>query len=197
METASPVPVRKRSRMLYVVLGCVAAVIVLVIVIASRPTEFHVERSLTMSASPERVFAEVNDLHQWDAWSPWAKLDPNMKKGFEGPQAGAGAVYHWDGNGEVGAGNVTIAESQPHERIAIRLVMTRPFQCQNAVEFTFRPEGDRTTVTWGMDGRNNFISKAMGLVMNMDRMVGGNFEQRLQSLKTIVEAPDAKSESAL
>ncbi len=192
METTSPVPVRKRSRMLYLLLGFAAVVLVLAVVISLRPSDFHVERSLAMAAPPARVFEEVNNLHQWEAWSPWAKRDPNMKKSYEGPEAGAGAVYHWDGNAEVGAGNVTIAESQPDERIGIRLVMVRPFACDNAVEFTFKPQGDQTVVTWGMDGKYNFITKAMGLFMSMDRMIGGDFEQGLTSLKTIVESPGAR-----
>lgn len=178
--------------MLYVLLGFAAVVVVLAIVISLRPTDFHVERSLAMAAPSARVFEEVNNLHQWEAWSPWAKRDPNMKKSYEGPEAGAGAVYHWDGNSEVGAGNVTIAESQPDERIAIRLVMVRPFACDNAVEFTFKPQGDQTVVTWGMDGKYNFITKAMGLFMSMDRMIGGDFEQGLTSLKAIVESPGAR-----
>lgn len=192
METTGPAPVRKRSRMLYVLLGFAAVVAVLAVVISLRPSEFHVERSLAMSAPPARVFEEVNNLHQWEAWSPWAKRDPNMKKSYEGPEAGAGAVYRWDGNAEVGAGNVTIAESQPDERIGIRLVMVRPFACDNAVEFTFKPQGDQTVVTWGMDGKYNFITKAMGLFMSMDRMIGGDFEQGLTSLKSIVESPGAR-----
>jgi uncharacterized protein YndB with AHSA1/START domain len=191
METTTPVPVRKRSRMFYVLLGFAAVVVVLAVVISLRPSDFHVERSLTMAASPARVFEEVNNLHQWEAWSPWAKRDPNMKKSYEGPEAGAGAVYHWDGNAEVGSGNVTIAESHPDKRIGIRLVMVRPFACDNAVEFTFQPQGDQTVVTWGMDGKYNFITKAMGLFMSMDRMIGGDFEQGLTSLKTIVESPGA------
>lgn len=192
METTGPVPVRKRFRMLSVLLGFAAVVVVLAVVISLRPSDFHVERSLAMSAPPARVFEEVNNLHQWEAWSPWAKRDPNMKKSYEGPEAGAGAVYRWDGNAEVGAGNVTIAESQPDERIGIRLVMVRPFACDNAVEFTFKPQGDQTVVTWGMDGKYNFITKAMGLFMSMDRMIGGDFEQGLTSLKTIVESPGAR-----
>jgi hypothetical protein len=189
METTTPIPVRKRSRMLTVLLGFAAVVVVLAVAIAMRPTDFHVERSLAMAAPPATVFAEVNDLHQWEAWSPWAKRDPNMKKTYEGPAAGAGAVYHWDGNAEVGSGNVTIAESQPNGRIAIQLVMIRPFAGRNAVEFTFKPQGNQTVVTWGMDGKYNFITKAMGLFMSMDRMIGGDFERGLQSLKSIVESP--------
>lgn len=174
--------------MLYGLLGLVAAVIVLVIVIASRPADFHVERSLTIAAPPATVFAEVNDFRQWTAWSPYEKRDLAMKKTYDGPTAGAGSSYTWNGNGEVGEGTVTITESQPDERIAISLVMVRPFACRNAVEFTFKPQGDQTRVTWGMDGKYNFITKAMGLFMNMDGMIGGDFEQGLQSLKQVVEA---------
>jgi hypothetical protein len=174
--------------MLIKILIAIAVIlIVFVVVVALRPAEFHVARSATIPAPPAVVFAQVNDLHKWEAWSPWAKLDPAMKQTYEGPPAGDGAIYRWDGNNQVGAGSTTITESRPTDLIRMKLEFLRPFACTNAVEFTFKPEGNQTAVTWSMDGKNNFMAKAVGLVMNMDKMVGGQFEQGLAQLKSVVE----------
>ncbi len=162
-------------------------VVVLVIVVALQPAEFHVVRSATISAPPAVVFAQVNDLHKWDAWSPWEKLDPALKRTYEGPPAGAGAIYSWAGNHQVGEGRMTITESRPSELIGIKLEFMRPFACTNAVEFTIKPVGDQTTVTWSMTGKNSFMAKAIGLCMNMDKMAGGQFEQGLANLKSVSE----------
>jgi len=163
-------------------------VVVVVVVIAMRPTEFRVERTATMSAPAPVVFAQVNDFHQWEAWSPYAKRDPAMKKSFEGASAGVGAIYTWSGNHEVGEGRTTIIESRPSALIRIKLEFVRPFAGSSTAEFTFKPEGERTAVTWSLDGRNSFIAKAMGLVMNMDRMIGDDFEKGLAQLQSIAEA---------
>jgi hypothetical protein len=111
-----------------------------------------------------------------------------MKTSFEGPPAGVGAIYTWSGNHEVGEGRSTIIESRPNERVRIKLEFVRPFSGTSTADFTFRPEGDRTAVTWSLAGRNNFIAKAMGLVMNMDRMIGGDFETGLAQMKSVVES---------
>jgi Polyketide cyclase / dehydrase and lipid transport len=172
-----------------IVLGVLAAVIViLVIVIAIQPVDFRITRSGAMSASPSEAFAQVNDFHNWDAWSPWAKIDPAMKQTYEGAAAGVGAVYSWVGNSNVGEGTMTIMESQPHERIKIKLEFRKPFKATNAAEFTFKAEGDQTIVTWTMTGQKNFFTKAFGLVMSMDKMVGGMFEQGLAQMKAVVDA---------
>jgi len=163
-------------------------VVVLVVVIATRPTEFRVERTATIAAPAPVVFAHVNDFHQWEAWSPYAKRDPAMKKSFEGAPAGVGAIYTWSGNHEVGEGRTTITESRPSELIRIKLEFVRPFAGTSTAEFAFKAEGERTAVTWSLDGRNSFIAKAMGLVMNMDRMIGDDFEKGLAQLRSIAEA---------
>jgi uncharacterized protein YndB with AHSA1/START domain len=176
--------------------GATLAVIVaaLLIVIAMQPNEFRITRSAKMAAPPEIVFEQVNDYHNWDAWSPWAKLDPNAKVTFEGPSAGKGAVFTWSGNDQVGAGRQTIVESRPNELVQIRLEFQKPFQATNTAEFTFKPEGEQTVVTWSMFGQNNFMGKAISLFMDCDKMVGGDFEKGLASMKSIVEAQPAPAD---
>jgi hypothetical protein len=166
----------------------VVLVVGLAVYVATRPAEFRVVRTATVSAPAPAVFALVNDFHNWAAWSPWAKLDPAMKQSYEGAAAGTGAVYTWAGNREVGEGRMTMTESRPPDLIRIKLEFLKPFAATNTAEFAFRAEGDRTTVTWSMDGRKNFVTKAMGLVMSMDRMVGGQFEKGLAEMKRVAEA---------
>lgn len=162
-------------------------VVVFVAIVALQPSDFRVERSAAISAPAPAVFAQVNDFHKWEAWSPWAKLDPAAKNSFEGPSAGIGAIFRWAGNHEVGEGNMTIIESRPSELIRIKLEFLKPFAGTNTAEFTFKPEGDQTAVTWSMFGTNNFIAKAFCLFMSMDKMIGGQFEKGLASMKSVVE----------
>ena len=166
----------------------VAIVAVLAVVIASQPSAFRITRSATMAAPPEAVFPQVNDLHKWEAWSPWAKMDPDCKMTFEGPATGTGASYAWSGNNKVGQGHMLITTSKPSELVLIKLDFIKPFKATNVTEFTFKPEGGRTVVTWTMSGTNNFMAKAFVLVMNCDRMVGGQFEKGLADMKALVEA---------
>jgi hypothetical protein len=171
-----------------IVLGALAVIAVaFVAVVAMRPADFRVTRSAAMSVPAADAFAQVNDFHKWDAWSPWAKLDPNMKQIYDGAPAGTGAIYTWVGDNKVGEGTMTLTESKPTELIRIKLEFRRPFKATNASEFTFKPEGNQTVVTWSMSGRNNFMFKAMGLFMNMDKMLGGEFEKGLASMKAVVE----------
>jgi carbon monoxide dehydrogenase subunit G len=173
--------------LLKILIGLVVIVVALAMVVATRPSEFRVERTATVAAPAPVVFAQVNDFHKWEAWSPYAKRDPEMKKSFEGEPAGVGAVYAWSGNREVGEGRTTIVESRPNELIRVKLEFVRPFAATSTAEFAFKPEGERTAVTWSLDGRNGFIAKAMGLVVNMDRMIGGDFETGLAQMKSVVE----------
>ena len=175
--------------MLDIILILVAiAVIIFIIVAAMQPSDFRVTRTATISAPASAVFAHVNDLQKWDAWSPWAKLDPEAKNSFEGPASGIGAIMRWAGNNKVGQGSMTIMESRPDEFIRFKLEFLKPFEATNTAEFTFNSENDQTTVTWSMYGKNNFMGKAMGLIMNCDKMVGGQFEKGLAALKSVVEA---------
>jgi len=171
-----------------ILIAVAAIVVVFVAVVAMQPSEFRVVRSATMSTPAPAVFAQVNDFHNWEAWSPWAKLDPAAKNSFEGPSAGTGAIFRWAGNNQVGEGSMTITESRPSDLIRIKLEFLKPFAATNTAEFTFKSDGDQTAVTWGMAGKNNFISKAICLFMNMDKMVGGKFEEGLAAMKSIVEA---------
>jgi hypothetical protein len=157
------------------------------VVVAMQPSHYRVERSATMNAPAQVVFNQVNDFHKWDAWSPWAKLDPNMKTSFEGPPAGTGAIYNWTGNSDVGEGRMTITDSKPADSIKIKLDFIKPFAATSATVFSFKPQGNQTAVTWTMDGENNFIGKAFCLFMNMDKMVGADFEKGLGQMKAVAE----------
>ncbi len=175
--------------MLKTILIIVAVVVVLfVIVVALQPADFRVARSAAMSAPATVVFAQVNDFHKWEAWSPWAKLDPAAKNSFEGTAAGTGAIFRWAGNKEVGEGSMTITESRPSDLIRIKLEFLKPFASTCTAEFTFKPEGNQTAVSWSMAGKKNFMSKAVGLFMSCDKMVGGQFEKGLAAMKSVVEA---------
>jgi len=156
-----------------------------------QPAEFTLSRSTVINAAPEQVFAQVNNFHNWEAWSPWAKMDPSMQTKYEGPESGEGAAYSWEGNGSVGAGKMTIDKSTPSSLIHIKLEFLKPMAAINPTEFTFTPEGQGTKVTWTMSGTNNFIAKAMHVFFDMEKMVGPSFEQGLSSLKGIVEAGKA------
>jgi hypothetical protein len=160
----------------------------LVLAFASfQPNEFRVERSMTISAPAPVVFALVNDFHNWVNWSPWEKIDPAMTRTYEGSASGVGAIYRWAGNNKVGEGNMTIVESHPSDLIRMRLQFLKPFAATNASEFTFKPEGNQTTVTWSMSGKNVLLAKIFHLFMNMDKMIGGSFEQGLAQMKSVAE----------
>jgi hypothetical protein len=162
-----------------IVLGLV--IVAFVVVVALQPSEYRVVRAKTMSAPAAAVFTKVNDFHNWDAWSPWAKLDPNVEYTYEGPPAGDGAILRWKGNSDVGAGSMTILESRPSELIRIKLEFTEPFASVATNEFRLQAEGERTAVTWDMSGENNFVGKAFCLFMDMDKMIGGDFERGLKN----------------
>ena len=175
--------------MLIKILIAIAVIaIVFVVVVAMQPSEFRVARSATMSAPAPAVFAQVNDFHEWEAWNPWGKIDPAMKQTYEAAPAGIGAIYTWVGNKNVGEGRMTLTESRPSDLIRIKLEFFKPFAGTNIAEFTFKPAGNQTAVTWSMAGKNNFMAKAIHLFMNMDKMIGGQFEKGLAEMKSIVEA---------
>src|SRR5262249_51462751 len=185
-----------------IVLAVLAVVVVFIIVVSTRPSTFHIERSITTSAPAENAYAQVNDFHAWAAWSPWEKMDPGMKKTFEGSTSGQGAVYAWTGNDKVGEGRMTIEKADKPSQIAIKLEFLKPFAATNTATFTFAPAGGGTPgtrVTWAMDGENNFMAKAASMFMDMDKMIGGDFERGLSGLKTAAESapkPNAEGEKA-
>jgi hypothetical protein len=173
---------------IYILIGVVGVILILLVVIATRPGDFRYARSTTIAAPSAVIFPHVNDFKKMDVWSPWLKFDPNVKITHEGPPSGVGAIESWDGNKNVGAGRMTVTESRPNELVRLKLEFFRPFAATNTAEFTFKPESSGTTVTWAMMGKYNFMTKAMGLIMNMDKMIGGNFEKGLAELKTIAES---------
>lgn len=171
------------------ILIALGLVIVVVLIAATfQPSEFRVSRSTLVFAPADKLFAEVDDFHRWQAWSPYEKLDPGMQRTFAGPAAGIGAIYGWSGDKNVGAGKMTITESVPAQKVGIRLEFTKPMAAVSESTFTFQPEGSETRVRWEMTGRNNYLSKIFCLFMNMDKMIGGQFEEGLANLKRLAEA---------
>lgn len=176
---------------LYIGIGVAVFLLALVAFIASRPTDYRVERSATVSAPPDAVFGVINDLHQWGLWSPYDSRDPNMKKTYSGTEAGPGAAYAWNGNKDVGEGKLTIVSSKPGELVTMNLEFTRPFACTNEVNFKIEPVAGGSRVSWIMDGKNNFMSKTFGLFMNMDKMIGTDFEKGLGNLGNVMQSRTA------
>jgi hypothetical protein len=160
---------------------------------ATRPDSYRVERSKKIEARAGVVFAQLDDLKAWTAWSPWDKRDPNMKKTYEGPARGVGAGYSWRGNDKVGEGRMTITESTAPTAVAYRLEFIKPFASVASTGFTLRPEGDgAVTATWSMTGSNNLIGKVFGVFMSMDKMIGDDFEAGLGGLKAVAEEEEKK-----
>lgn len=174
--------------MLPIILPLVIVAILFIVIIAGMPNQFVMSRSKTINAPPEKIFANVNDLHKWEAWSPWAKLDPNAKNSFNGPQSGVGSSMAWDGNKKIGAGKMTIVESHPNTHIKFKLEFIRPFTATNIADFAFIPDSNQTRVTWTMSGECKLPFKIFGLFANCDDMAGKDFERGLASLKTITES---------
>jgi len=168
-------------------LAFAALVVVLLVVILLQPATFRISRSASMAAPPATVFAQVNDFHNWEAWNPWQKIDPGAKNTYSGAAAGPGSTFAWEGNDEVGAGRMTITEARPNDLVRVKLEFLKPFAATNTADFTFEPRDGQTAVTWSMYGDNTFMSKAFGLFMDMDKMVGEQFEKGLADMKQIVE----------
>jgi hypothetical protein len=180
-----------------VLIALAALIAALVVVVALQPSGFHIARTASISASAPAIFAQVNDFRNWQAWSPWEEIDPSMKRTYEGASSGTGAIYGWAGNPQVGEGRMTITESRPSDFIRIKLEFFKPFAATHVAEFTFKPDGDNTAVTWSMSGTNNFVAKAIGLFMSMDQMIGAQFDKGLARLGSVVEAaaPEQSSTS--
>lgn len=160
-----------------VVLGGLAALV------ASRPSGFKIERRRVVGAPADVLHRLVNDFHSWESWSPWEKLDPTMKKDFAGPDAGPGASYHWVGNNKVGEGRMTITESDAPRSVTLRLEFMKPWKATNVTRFDFVPRADGTEVTWSMTGAHAFMAKAFSMFMDMDKMVGTDFEKGLAAME--------------
>jgi hypothetical protein len=174
---------------MFTIIAIVALAIVAVFgIAASRPNQFRIERSASFKAAPESIFPLINDLHRWEGWSPFEQKDPAMKRSFSGAERGRGAIYGWEGNKDIGSGRMEITESAPSSHVVIKLDFFTPFKASNTAEFTLQPSGEGTRVTWAMYGPSPFMSKLMGLVFNMDKMVGTEFERGLVNLRTLTEA---------
>lgn len=174
-----------------ILLGVVAVIVLFLAFAATRPADFRVERSATLAAPPATLFAHVNDHHKFNAWNPFLKVDPNVKNTYSGPAAGVGATCAWDGNSDIGAGSSTIIESKPGELIRMRMDWKRPMEGTSTVDFTFRPAGDKTVVTWAMYGKNGFLGKVVSVFMDCDKMCGPPFEQGLADLGKVAAAAPA------
>ena len=162
------------------------AIVALLGYAASRPNTFRIVRATVIKAPPEKIAAQIEDFHHWGAWSPWEKLDPAMARTYGGPASGVGATYAWDSKGQAGVGDMKITDVTP-SRVALDLNFVKPFPARNKVVFTLEPEGDATRVTWSMEGTSPFMHKLMGVIFNMDKLVGGDFEKGLASLKAVSE----------
>lgn len=173
-------------------LKVIATIVVLLIAAvllfaATRPDSFRVQRSASFKAPPEKLFALVNDFHHWEAWSPWEKLDPAVKRTYSGAANGKGAVYEWSGNKDVGQGRMEIIESLPSSKVVLKIDFVKPFEGHNTVEFTFAAQGDATIMTQAMYGPSSYVSKLMGIFFSMDKMIGQKYEDGFANLKALVE----------
>ena len=170
-------------------IGIVVVVLIAAILAfaATKPDTFRVQRGATIKAPPEKIFPLLNDFQRWEAWSPWEKKDPAMKRTFSAVSSGKGAQYAWEGNREVGQGRMEIAESVPPSSLAIKLDFLKPFEAHNRVEFTLEPKGEATNVTWAMQGDTPYLAKIVHVFLNMDKLVGNDFEAGLANLKTVAE----------
>lgn len=171
----------------------IIAIVVVVLIVAAllfattRPDTFRVQRTTTIKAPPQKVFALINDFQHWSSWSPYEKKDPAMQRTRSGAASGAGSVYEWEGNKDVGQGRMEITDAAPPSRITIQLDFIKPFAAHNTAEFTLQPTGEATSVTWAIYGPNQYISKLMGLFLNMDNLIGKDFEAGLADLKALAE----------
>ncbi|ESQ81038.1 SRPBCC family protein [Asticcacaulis sp. YBE204] len=175
------------TTILVIILLAIAAVLILA---AIRPDHFRLQRSMTIEAAPEVIFDEIQDFRKWRNWSPWENIDPNLRRTYTGPDYGPGAVYEWDSdNNKAGQGRMEIQRTEPARSVVIELKFIKPIAAVNTAEFTLQPQGTGTVVTWAMYGPAPFVSRLFGLIFNMDKMVGGDFEKGLKSLKAVSEAP--------
>ncbi len=169
-----------------IALTIIGLIAIVLIYAATRPDTFQVERSVDIKAPPEKIFAFINDFHRWQEWTPYDK-DPAMKKTYGGSAMGKGATYAWEGNKEVGKGEISITDATSPGKVELALHMIAPFEGRNHVVFTMLPQGDATHVVWAMDGSSPYPAKLIGLFMDMDKMIGKDFEVGLAKLKTAAE----------
>lgn len=164
-----------------------ALIAVVLVVAAFKPATFHLDRSTTIAAPPEKIFPMINDFHAWGAWSPWEHLDPDLKRTYEGAASGTGAVYRWEGNRKVGRGRMEITDESPPTSLTIKLDFLEPFEAHNVTTFTLHPAEGGTHLVWAMEGANTFMSKVMSVFVSMDKMVGKDLESGLAKMKQVAE----------
>ena len=171
------------------IIAVITAVFIAVVLVlaAAKPDAFRIERSATIKAPPTKIYSLINDFHNWSSWSPWAKMDPDMKQSHSGAYNGKGAVYEWNGNKKVGQGRMEITDSVPPSKVVIKLDFLKPFEGHNVAEFTLQAQNGATVVDWAMTGHSAFIMRVMCLFMDMDKMVGKDFEAGLANMKGIAE----------
>lgn len=165
----------------------VLAIAFVLVLAATKPDTFRIERSATINAPPEKIFAVLSDFRRWTGWSPWENKDPAMKRSYSGADRGKGAVYGWEGDKNVGTGRMEIVEANTPSKLVIKLDFLKPFEAHNTAEFTMLPQGNATSVHWVMHGPSNFMSKVMHVFMNIEKMVGKDFEAGLANLKRLTE----------
>jgi uncharacterized protein YndB with AHSA1/START domain len=170
-----------------VVAVLVVAVAVVLVYAATKPDQFRVQRSTSINAPPDKIFPLINEFRKWASWSPYEHKDPTMRRTYSGTATGKGAVYEWDGNSNVGAGRIEIMDTIPPSKVMIKLDMLKPFEAHNDVVFTVEPRGETTNVTWAMAGHTPYFAKIMHVFINVDRMVGRDFEAGLASMKSVAE----------
>ncbi len=180
-----------------ILLAAVLVIAVLVAVVAAQPSTYRVERSATIAAPPDVVYAQIADFHRWAAWSPWAKADPSMKTTYSGAPTGPGAVCDWSGNDRVGAGTMTIVAAKPGELLEIQLQFRKPWKSASSTEFALQPVAGGTRVAWIMSGGHDFVGKAFSLIVSIDKMFGKDFEQGLRLLGAVAEAEARKGATLL
>jgi carbon monoxide dehydrogenase subunit G len=171
----------------YILVGLLVLLLLFLFYVSQKPSTFRYERTTTIEASPEKVFPHLNNFHQWMAWSPWEKMDPTMKREYSGPEQGVGAAYSWVGNNKVGTGRMEIKQEQPPSKLIIQLDFLKPFEASNTADFTLEPAGSGTKLIWAMYGAQPFMAKLMSTFMDMDKLIGKDFEKGLANLKTAVE----------
>jgi uncharacterized protein YndB with AHSA1/START domain len=179
-----------------IAIGVTIGAATVAVTVATRPAGFVITRSAVLAAPADALFTLVNDFHLWEQWSPYAKLDPNMKVTYEGAPAGVGAVYHWSGNNKAGTGRMAITESAPARRIKIDLSFSKPMKAEHKAEFTFEPvsgASGATKVTWAMTGDRNFVGKAFALIVDLDKLVGTAFEEGLRNLGSVAASASART----
>jgi uncharacterized protein YndB with AHSA1/START domain len=171
----------------FIVVGLVVAVAAVLIFATTKPDTFHIERTASIQAPPDKIFPLIEDYHKWTSWSPFENKDPAMKRTYSGAESGKGAIYAWDGNKDIGRGEMVMTDVTPPSHLVIAMHFMEPFDSRSTAEFSLQPKGDSTDVTWAMHGPSPYMSKVIGIFFNMDTMIGKEFETGLTNLKTIAE----------